>query len=141
MKRSIFLIFILLFTSLECLAEQISVIVNEQNPVESISRTQLNDYYLKKTKEWPSGQSVKFFDRGDGSSERHSFLKSFVRKSQREIELYWIGQKLYTGNSAPTQIPSETMLAALVSRFPGAISYVSESFPGAKGVKKIKVTE
>lgn len=121
-------------------AEGIALIVNAQNPVETLTRTQVADYFLKKTKSWSDGVPLRFFDRADGSPERKTFLQDYVRKSARDVELYWIGQKLYTGHSAPTQVASDSMIEIMVSKFPGAIGYVSESYQPTRSVKKIPVT-
>ncbi len=118
-------------------AEGIAFIVNVQNPATTLTRSQVADYYLKKTKQWPDGVPLRFFDRNDGSEERKHFLRSIVQKNMRDVELYWIGQKLYSGHSSPSQIVSDSMVEIMVSRFPGAIGYVSEEFELTKTVKKI----
>ncbi|MFL5786131.1 MAG: substrate-binding domain-containing protein [Bacteriovoracaceae bacterium] len=120
---------------------EVAVIVNSQNPATSITRTQLADFFLKKVKLWPNGTSMRFFDRMDSSDLRKDFLHDYVRKSQRDVELYWIGQKLYSGHSAPSQISSDNLMEIMVSRFPGAIGYVSKDFVPTRPVKKIPVTE
>ena len=120
-------------------SEEINIIVNEQNPVSELSEEQVGNFFLKKVRQWPNGTPVRFFDQFDEKEERKLFLKNFVKKSSREVELYWIGQKLYTGNSAPLQVNSDTIMAGVVARFPGAIGYVSSSFTGAPGVKKVLI--
>lgn len=80
---------------------------------------------------------MRFFDMNDENEERKIFLKNVLNKSSRDIELYWIGQKLYSGNSAPLQMSTDAMMAGVVSRFPGAIGYVSSSFSLSPGVKKV----
>jgi ABC-type phosphate transport system substrate-binding protein len=120
---------------------EIAVIVNSQNPVKSITRTQLADFFLKKLKLWPDGTPMRFFDRNDSSDLRKDFLHDYVRKSPRDVELYWIGQKLYSGHSAPSQISSDNLMEVMVSRFPGAIGYVSKDFVPTRSVKKSPVTE
>jgi len=130
----------LLFSSV-ALAQKIVVIVNENNALQSISKDQLRDFFLKKTKTWPDGTPVKFFDRREESRERNLFLNNYIERSSREVETFWIGQKLYTGHSAPTQVNNDSMTMALISRFPGAISYVSGDIPLKSGVKKIEVTQ
>jgi ABC-type phosphate transport system substrate-binding protein len=120
-------------------ANEVFVIVNEQNPVGEISVQQLQNFFLKKNREWSNGQAVRFFDRRDDSPERLIFLKDVIHKSTREVELYWIGQKLYSGNTAPIQVSTDSMMASMVSRFPGAIGYVSPGFQGAPGVKKLLI--
>lgn len=135
------LAFLFFFFAAHSRADQIVVIVNESNPLQSISKDQLRDYFLKKTKTWPDGSPVKFFDRREESRERNLFLNNFIERSSREVETFWIGQKLYTGHSAPTQVSSDSMTMALIARFPGAISYLSSEVPLKSGLKKIQVTK
>lgn len=136
-----FIIFLCLFFSQLAAADQIVVIVNEKNPLQSINKAQLRDYFLKKTKSWPDGTPVKFFDRREESRERNLFLNNFIERSSREVETFWIGQKLYTGHSAPTQVSTDSMVMALISRFPGAISYVEGDVLLKPGIKKIEVAQ
>lgn len=131
---------LILLTTAFAQAENVKIITHEETPYQTLSREQVRDFFLKKTKHWPNGETVRFFDRNDDSAERKVFLRDVVKRSQREVETYWIGQKLYTGNSAPTQVNSDNMMASLVSRFPGSIGYVSGSFAGAPGVKVIEIT-
>lgn len=120
-------------------AYAIKIIVNETNPVTELRQEDIRNYFLKKNKQWPHGGSVRFFDRNDDSPERRIFLRNVIERSPREIETFWIGQKLYSGHSAPTQVSSDSMMSSLVSRFPGGIGYVSKDFTPPKGVKVIKV--
>jgi len=130
----------LLFMSITTVsASEVHIIVNDQNPASEITVQQLQNFFLKKNREWSNGQAVRFFDRRDDSPERSIFLKEVVHKSSREVELYWIGQKLYSGNTAPIQVSTDSMMASMVSRFPGAIGYVSPNFQGAPGVKKLVI--
>lgn len=122
-------------------AESLAVIVNDQNPITSISRSQLSDFFLKKVKTWNDGVPLRVFDRNDQSEIRREFLRTIVKKSVRDIELYWIGQKLYSGQSAPTQVATDSMMEMMVSRFPGGVGYVSKDFEPTRPVKKIPVTE
>jgi len=132
----------ILFLVLTTLAQaKFVIIVHESNPLSSIHVDMLSDYFLKRNRSWPHGSHVRFFDRSDSSVIRKEFLRKIIHKTPREVDQYWIGQKLYTGNSAPTQIETDDMTLALVSRFPGAIGYVSEeSLSGTKSVKKLEIT-
>lgn len=139
LMRILFFVLIILLTAKSVLAQDIVVIVNEQNPMSEISKDQLENYFLKRVRQWPNGAAVRFFDMTENREERKYFLRKYLKRTPREVELYWIGQKLYSGNSAPLQINSDSMMAGVVSRFPGAIGVVSSSFTGAPGVKKISV--
>ena len=63
-----------------------------------------------------------------------------VGKSSREVELYWIGQKLYSGESAPVRVASDSLVVRFVSRFKGAIGFVSKPEAAAyPGIRRIEV--
>lgn len=120
-------------------ASDIVVIVNEKNPVTSIKTSELEDYFMKRSRVWKNGETVRFFDHRDENDNRKIFLKKFVKKTSREVELYWIGEKIYTGNIAPIQITSDSMMTSMVSRFPGGIGYVSSKYKIPKTVKTIVI--
>lgn len=130
---------IFLVCSFPAFAQGIRVITHESNPYTSLTKAQLRDFFMKKSKHWPNGTPVKFFDRTDGSAERAVFLREIIHKSQREVETFWIGQKLYSGHSAPTQLATDSMTASMISRFPGAIGYVSEGHEAGKGTKFVEL--
>ena len=119
--------------------DSIAIIVNSQNPVQKLSAGQVADFFLKKKREWDDGTLVRFIDYTEDVEDRKTFLSVFVKKTQREVDLYWIGQKLYTGDSAPQQLSSSSMMTALVGRLKGAIGYVPNSMPLPKGVKKVDI--
>jgi len=120
-------------------AEGIAFIVNAENPVKVISNQELGDIFLKKKREWSDGSSIRFIDRKDGSPERNLFLSQYIGRSLRDVELYWIGQKLYSGNAAPIQVASDQNAEMMVSSFRGGIAYVSSSYTIGKEVKKITI--
>ncbi len=120
-------------------AQDIIIIVNEKNPLSEITPVKLAHYYFKENRQWPGGMPVRFFDQKDETEARRIFLEKILKKTSREVELFWIGQKLYTGNRAPLQLGSDSMMATMVARFPGAVGYVSAAFTGAPGVKKIEL--
>lgn len=120
-------------------ANDIAVIVNEKNPVTSIKISELEDFFMKRSRLWPNADTVRFFDHRDENENRKIFLKKFVKKTSREVELFWIGEKIYTGNIAPIQVTSDSMMAAMVSRFPGGIGYVSKKYKLPKTVKPLEI--
>ncbi|MGE3684072.1 MAG: hypothetical protein AB7G93_20315 [Bdellovibrionales bacterium] len=120
-------------------ADSIVFIVNIENPAVNITEKRLNDYFLKREKVWPDRTPVRFIDRTE-SSERKVFLSSILNKSTGELDEFWIGQKLYTGDSAPVQSASDSMSIQFVSTFKGAIGYISSKTPlRSKSVKIIEV--
>lgn len=88
----------------------------------------------------PNGSAVRFIDRQANSEERKKFLRQVIRKSNSEVDIFWIGQKLYTGSSAPLQVNSDQMMTSVVASFSGAIGYVSDNFLISDKVKKVEVS-
>jgi ABC-type phosphate transport system substrate-binding protein len=121
-------------------ADDVVFIVNSQNPETKLTINELRDYYFKHRRTWPDGTSVRFIDSDDLSSTRKIFLSRYLEKSAKDINLYWIGQKLYSGDSPPLQEGSESMIVEFVGSLKGAIGYVSNpSVVTSKDVKIVKV--
>ena len=121
------------------IAADVSLIVNANNPISSITSEDLRSFFIKKNRSWKNGKAVRFFDHRDENNNRKIFLKKYIKKTSREIELYWIGEKIYTGNIAPIQVTSDSMMANMVSRFSGGIGFVSSHYAIPATVKRITV--
>lgn len=121
-------------------AEKVVFIVNVDNPISRLNESEIRDYFLKRRTQWPDGKPVRFIDWDDGTQIRATFLNKVVKKSARELELYWIGEKLYRGNSAPIKVGSSSLVVSFVAKLPGAIGYLSADTPlESTRVKKIEV--
>lgn len=115
-------------------------IVNKDNPVEKISQQALRDYYYKRQREWPNGISVRFIESAARSSTRKEFVSKYLNSTPNDVDLHWVGEKLYSGDSAPIQESSDAMIISFVSAFKGAIGYVAdEAAAKTKSVKVIQV--
>lgn len=117
----------------------ITIIVHKENTAEKIKVADLADYFLKRKRHWPNGTQVRFIDRKP-SPERKIFLEKILKKTAEEVDLFWIGQKLYSGDSAPVQSDSDKMSIHFVATFKGAIGYVSSrTVIDNENVKEIKI--
>ena len=141
MRKYIFTLFVLVISVSNVIAQELVVIANSKNSMDSISKDQLRDFFFKKTRNWPDGKPVRFFDRQDNSTVRQVFLRKYLNRSSRQVEQFWITQKFNTGDSAPTQVNSAILITNLVSRFPGGIGYVEAGTHLPKDVKILPVTE
>ena len=106
---------------------EITFIVNIDNPSSEITYSDIRDYYFKKKRQWSNGESVRFIDRNLEASLHDTFVKTILKKSNSDVELFWIGQKLYSGDSAPLRKTSDNGTIEFVSSFKGAIGYISSS--------------
>jgi ABC-type phosphate transport system substrate-binding protein len=131
---------LMLQASIGAFAEELTFIVNAKNPVETLTVADLRDFYLKKKRTWPDGTSVRFIDRAAGMPVRKLFLDKVLKQTAEEVELYWIGQKLYSGESSPLQERNDRMTIQFVSAFKGAVGYVkSDASLSGANVKVIAV--
>lgn len=121
--------------------DEMVFIVNSGNASAELTANEVRDYYFKRKRVWPSGESVRFIDRSITSHIHDVFVRTILRKSNSEVELFWIGQKLYTGDSAPLRETSDSSTIQFVSSFKGAIGYISSaSAITDQNVKVLKVT-
>ncbi|MEK7357390.1 MAG: substrate-binding domain-containing protein [Bdellovibrionota bacterium] len=139
LKRVLILAILMTASLTNAQAPGLVFIVNLENPSTTISASDLRDFYFKRKRSWPDGTGVRFIDRTTGSALRQEFTRSILQKKVDEIDMYWIGQKLYSGDSAPLQESSDAMTIRFVESFKGAIGYVSTSTDLTE--KKVKVVK
>jgi ABC-type phosphate transport system substrate-binding protein len=116
-------------------------IVNEANPVHELTTKQIADFYYKKNRYWDNGSKVRFFDHRSSSLQRILFLKQILKKTARDVDLFWIEEKNFSGQGAPLEAPSDDMVASSVAALPGAIGYITDETTDLTGVKKVPVRD
>ncbi len=116
------------------------VITHPDNPVTSLSKTQVSKILLKKTSKWDSGQPVKAVDQGGKGSVREIFTKAIHGRSLSSIQRFWQRQVFSGKDVPPPELAGDTEVVEFVSANTGAIGYVTA---GAEldGVKVLTITE
>lgn len=138
-----FIIFIFMLISLSGGAQaatELIFITNADNPVTTMTSSQVRDFYFKRKRTWADGTNVRFIDRTNDSAIRTLFLSRTLKKNSEELDLYWIGQKLYSGESAPLKESTDILTVQFVSTFKGAIGYISAPSQ-SENIKVIKVVD
>jgi len=140
MKMALLTLLALLFAPVaSCSVDEIKFIVNLENPVTEIDIKELVNLYEKKMTRWPDDTSVRFIDRELSTPERKIFLNRYLHRSETEVGLFWLDEKIHSGSSAPIKIQSDNLVLEMVSTFKGGIGYVSASKPIDREVKVIKI--
>lgn len=117
------------------------VIVNDGNPVSTLTRTEISRLFLKKTVTWKGGGEVVPIDLAEDSELRKRFSKGVLKKDVAAVKGYW-QQLVFTGRGVPpVEKASEAEVMAYVAANRNAVGYVSLGIPLASGVKTIRVTE
>ncbi len=116
------------------------VITHADNPVASLSKTEVSKILLKKVSEWDSGEPVQAVDQGGKQAVREVFSKEIHGRSASSIQRYWQRQ-IFSGKGVPPpELEDDLEVVAFVAQNAGAIGYVSKDAP-VDGVKVLDITE
>jgi len=121
-------------------AQEFIVIVNKANPIESLTKTELNDIFLKKELRWKSGEKIQPVNIVYSSELREIFTRSIHQKTVNQIRSFW-QQSIYSGKQVqPIELTTETQMMAFVRDHIYSIGYVS-SGATLLGAKKITIRD
>ena len=102
----------------------IAVIVNPAN-ADNISKSDIANLYLAKTKTFPGGKNAIPLDRPEGSAERVEFISKVVDKDEAQMKAYW-SRLIFTGKAVPPKIlESDAEVKDMVTRNPDTIGFIN----------------
>jgi hypothetical protein len=105
------------------------VIVNPSNEAIAVDRQFLADAFLKKTAEWPGGETIWPVDLPPGAPVRHRFTEEVLHRSVAEVKGYW-QQRIFSGrDTPPPELDTDAEVVAFVLKHPGGLGYVSRAAP------------
>lgn len=108
----------------------IAVIVNTDNPVQSLTMRQTAELYLGRVRTFDTGQYALVIDQGRDDPLRGRFFKDVSGMSIGQVTAYW-SRLQFTGQvQPPRSMDGDAAVLDFVRRNPAAIGYVS-SMPGA----------
>ena len=103
------------------------VIVNNANPVKSLTTPELRRIFMKQSRMWPHGEPMVPVDWDSTHYLRAIFSKDVLTRSVREMQEYWVQQSMTQGLTPPSTQRSARAVMRFVASVPGAISYVPPS--------------
>src|SRR2546423_11142891 len=119
--------------------QDFKVVVNEGNPVTSLSRGDLSRLFLGNRAKWASGERAIPVDQASGRS-RAAFSQEILGRDLAKMRSYWQGEMAAGRGTAPDEKPSDASVVAYVHDTPGAVGYVSAS-ASTPGVKVVAVAD
>jgi ABC-type phosphate transport system substrate-binding protein len=128
----------------EAAGDPIVVIVNNANPVENLSLSELKKLFLSDRSRWDTGKAVAPVMPAAGAPERTAFLKVVCGMNDADLGKYFL-QAAFSGKSAtpPKELSSAGALKAFVGTSPGAVGFVKAldfHGDGSEGaIKAVKV--
>jgi hypothetical protein len=113
--------------SMAALAEDIVVVVNSKVGVSRLSRNEVVDIFMGRSRQFPSGVTALPLDLAYGVAQREQFYKQLTGKNIAEINAYWARLTFSGRASPPAQVRSqeEAMLMVIDNR--SAIAYAERS--------------
>ncbi len=78
------------------------VIVNNANPVTSLTQVELRRIFMKQSRMWPHGEPMVPVDWDSTHYLRAVFSKDVLNRSVREMAEYWVQQSMTQGLTPPS---------------------------------------
>ena len=138
MKKIILVLALIGVFSIGVMAQSYKVVVNSSNTVSSLTKKQVSDYIMKKTKKWDNGTIVSPVDQLPNSADRGSFSKDIHGKATSAIKSFW-QQAVFSGSGTPPpEQNTDSQVIEYVKSKAGSIGYVS-SEANTDGVKVLSI--
>lgn len=103
---------------------EVVVVVSSQNPVETLSRTELTDIYLGRAQRWPNGEPVVPIDQNERVPAYEEFYRQYLERSPAQVKAHW-SKLIFTGRGRPPRnVENGEAMAELIADNPNAIGYI-----------------
>lgn len=126
-------------TAAESKSPVVLVVVHEDVQVEQLSEAELAMIFTTRRREWPNGDRIIPLNLAARDPLRVAFDEAVLHMSPEEVARYWIDRRVRGGNRPPKQVPSEKLMAKVVSKLSATIGYVSADarLSGVRVVAKV----
>ncbi len=124
--KTVLVIFVLFLSLMPRLgvSDDVVVVANKSNPLTGLTKQQIIDIFMGRTKFYASGQRIVLLDQKLDSSARKLFYLNLVNKTLNEINSYR-ARLLFSGRSSlPKEVSSDEMIK-LLENDPDAIGYIN----------------
>lgn len=101
--------------------------VSPDNPVKTLSRTQLADLFLGRTDQFPDGRRAVPLDQAESSPAREAFNERVLNRSAAQVRAHW-AKAVFTGRGRPPRNVADCdEVKAAVAGDSRAIGYIDAS--------------
>ena len=129
MPARLFVLALLTCLALSCpaQADDLVVVVNPKIGVNKLTRQEVIDIYMGRTRQLPSGATALPLDVSPSQPERARFYEQLTGKSIAEINAYW-ARLMFSGRaSPPAQVRNQEEALLMVMDNRSALSYIERS--------------
>jgi hypothetical protein len=100
-------------------------VVAKGSPMTDITLGTLRRVFLSEPVSGPGGLRLVGFNQPAGSRARDAFDRVVLGMDPDQVARYWVDQRIRGGVRPPRQVTSVSLLRQVISRFPGAVGYLS----------------
>lgn len=105
----------------------LAVVVNAENPTDSITIDELVNVFLGRSRQLAGGTKVIPIDQMEGESARIEFYDKVVKKSPSQLNSYW-SRLIFAGKGRPPYaVSNDQEVIEFVSANPSMIGYVDHT--------------
>ena len=122
-------------------AQNYVVVVNASNPATSVSRSELNNMFLRRVTRWPDGRDAMPVNLSRASAARNDFSRAVHGKPASAIDAYWQAQIFAGKETPPVERPSDAEVIAFVRATPGAVGYIAAVTAATSLAESVKVID
>ena len=109
-------------------ADDVAVIVNKSNPVQSMTMVQLRKIVLGQEPKWPGGKKIAVLMATPGKPERDGTLRIVCGMNETDFSLHFLRATFNVdGGDLPRSIGSGAQLRALVAGIANAVGFIKTS--------------
>lgn len=127
LKKCLYLVTAILLLSMvytQAGAAQVVVIVHPDNPLSTLTRSQLVDIYMGRSMNFPHGEKALPIDLSSSSKIRESYYQMLIHKSISQVNAFW-ARLMFSGRATPPQVlPDNASVIDEVMNNPSAIAYI-----------------
>lgn len=103
---------------------EVVVVVSQQNPVQTLTRTQLLNIFMGRPNQLANGKRAMPLDQAEGRPLREAFYREVLGKSNAEIKAHW-SKIVFTGRGQPPrQFANDDEVKRFLAGNPDAIGYI-----------------
>ena len=120
---------------------EIAVIINNGNPISTLSAGEAKLYFLRKIKKrWPEiNKNIRPVDRKNKCAEQELFYAKVLGMKADDVEKYFIDRQYQNAEKPQDKFSNDKEIIDFVGTEAGAIGYVNASSLTAAAKEKIKV--
>lgn len=129
------------FTQNAAVDQSVVIIVNKDNPIESLTMVEVKLYWLRKVKKrWPEiNKNIRPADRKGKSTEQEVFYKKVLKMSANDVEAYFNQRQYESAEKPQDKFGSDQDIIEFVAEQEGSIGYISAGSVNSDLKAKVKI--